>query len=189
MRHECDDLSQAKTCPVCRLFGSTAGRGKSSSGQENRNHPARLKVRDLYLTPSSLAKLEKIDTGLLYTEWKFENALDRVTSAANPRNLERVPKGAEFAAALVYDVEDLETAQEDLQNLQLALRLLEDDALGGHGSRGYGQVRVHLESIIGRRVEDYKTPPPEPDSMAWSGCGMIFSQPGARPCVSWEIWA
>jgi CRISPR-associated protein Csm3 len=158
MRHECDDVSQAKDCPVCRLFGSTAGRGKNPSGQENRNYPARLKVRDLYLTPASLTMLEKIDTGLLYTEWKFENALDRITSAANPRNLERVPKGAEFVATLVYDVEDLETAKEDLKNLQLALRLLEDDALGGHGSRGYGQVRVHLESVIGRKVDDYKEP-------------------------------
>ena len=126
-RHECNTKAEAAQCAVCRLFGST-GQGENGS-----NYPSQLKVRDFYLSPKSLAMLEKIDTGLLYTEWKFENALDRVTSAANPRNLERVPKGAEFTAALVYDVEDLETAKEDLRNLQLALRLLEDDALGGTG--------------------------------------------------------
>ncbi len=27
------------------------------------------------------------------TEWKFENGIDRVTAAANPRQLERVPAG------------------------------------------------------------------------------------------------
>jgi CRISPR-associated protein Csm3 len=158
MRHECDDFDEAANCPVCRLFGST--------GQGNgRNFPARLRVRDLHLTADSFAMLEKIDTGLLYTEWKFENALDRITSAANPRNLERVPKGSCFAASLVYDVEDLETARKDVENLRLALRLLEDDALGGHGSRGYGQVKVEIQKIMGKRLTDYLTPEKEPGEM------------------------
>ncbi len=149
MRHECDDADAAAQCPVCRVFGST-GLG------EGRNFPARLRVRDLHLTAESFEMLEKIDTGLLYTEWKFENALDRVTSAANPRNLERVPKGSRFSASLVYDVEDLETAKVDMDNLRLALRLLEDDALGGHGSRGYGQVKVEVQQIKGKRLKDYQ---------------------------------
>jgi len=150
-RHECDNAAKAVDCPVCRLFGST---GKGENGT---NYPSRLKVRDLHLTAESREMLEKIDTGLLYTEWKFENALDRITSAANPRNLERVPKGSKFGVSLVYDLEDLETAKTDLDNLRLALRLLADDALGGHGSRGYGQVELKELKVLGKPLKVYQT--------------------------------
>jgi CRISPR-associated protein Csm3 len=153
-RHECEDWEPkgqtpgALHCPVCRLFGSTG------PGENNRNFPARLKVRDLHLVNKE--ELEKIDTGLYMTEWKFENGIDRITSAANPRNIERVPRGARFSFSMVYDVEDPSTMEEDLQNLNLAIRLLHDDALGGHGSRGYGQVKLDFHSIEAKRVDYYK---------------------------------
>jgi len=159
MRHECDDWkkgdshnkdSGALSCPVCRIFGSTG------PGEGNKNFPARLKVRDLKLTKESKEALAKMDTGLLYTEWKFENSIDRITSAANPRNLERVPKGATFALSVIYDVEDVETIQADLENLKLAIQLLHDDALGGHGSRGYGQVELKITEIKGKKIDYYK---------------------------------
>lgn len=158
-RHECNDWSGGTTynknyqrdipfpgalhCPICRLFGSTG----------NQNYPARLKVRDLTL--DNREELEKIDTGLHLTEWKFENSIDRITSAANPRNIERVPKGAQFRFSMIYDVEDIETLKDDLNNLNLAIRLLHDDALGGHGSRGYGQVKLEFEQIEARHVDYY----------------------------------
>ena len=164
-RHECNDWDNgentnknynnktftypgALSCPVCRLFGS------SGPGENNRNFPARLKVRDLKLINGD--ELKKIDTGLLYTEWKFENSIDRVTSAANPRNLERVPKGAKFKFSIIYDVEDEDTLQADLDNLRLAIRLLHDDALGGHGSRGYGQVKLAFTGIEARKINYYR---------------------------------
>ena len=138
--HVCDDAEEAEECKICRIFGST---GKD----DGRNFPARLIVRDCYLTDESVEKLSEMDTGLQYTEWKFENAIDRVTSAANPRQIERVPRGAEFKFELIYNVEDLSQAKEDLENLKLAIKLLEMDALGGHGSRGYGKVKFDYESI------------------------------------------
>jgi len=128
--HVCDD----ERCEVCRLFGSSV---PTDHGQKH--IPARLIVRDLHLLNRDA--LEKIDTGLPYTEWKFENSIDRVTSAANPRQIERVPAGAVFGLELVYDAHDVEQLREDIENVRRALKLLEDDALGGHGSRGYGQVR------------------------------------------------
>jgi|Deesub1362B_J571_1020462.scaffolds.fasta_scaffold01951_5 CRISPR-associated protein Csm3 len=166
-RHECGDWEPgsntnknfqnmnmeypgALNCPVCRLFGSTG------PGEKNRNYPARVKVRDLHLTESSRQELEQIDTGLYMTEWKFENGIDRITSAANPRNIERVPKGAKFDFSIIYDVEDPDTLKEDLENLRLALRLLEDDALGGHGSRGYGRVSFQFEKVEARKLEYYR---------------------------------
>lgn len=128
--HVCDD----GRCEVCRLFGSSV-----KVGREQKHIPSRLIVRDLHLLNKD--DLEKIETGLPYTEWKFENSIDRVTSAANPRQIERVPAGAVFGLELVYDAQDGGQLKEDIENIQRALKLLEDDALGGHGSRGYGQVR------------------------------------------------
>lgn len=158
MRHECEDTEKvaegqpgALHCPVCRLFGSTKGPG----GGTKENYPARLKVRDLHLLNKS--ELEELDTGLYLTEWKFENAIDRITSAANPRNLERVPKRAKFSFSIIYDVEDQDTLKEDFENLNLALRILQDDALGGHGSRGYGWVHLLFEDTVGKKVEWYRT--------------------------------
>jgi CRISPR-associated protein Csm3 len=42
---------------------------------------------------------------------------------------------------MVYTVENEQEAVEDLEKLAIALAILEDDALGGHGSRGYGKVK------------------------------------------------
>ncbi|MEW6665747.1 MAG: type III-A CRISPR-associated RAMP protein Csm3 [Thermodesulfobacteriota bacterium] len=169
MRHECEDWEPrggnvgALHCPVCRLFGSTG------PGEGNRNYPARLKVRDLHLT--NVKDLAEMDTGLLYTEWKFENSIDRVTSAANPRNLERVPRGAKFDISIVYDVEDPDTLEEDLKNLRLAVELLHDDALGGHGSRGYGRVKLGITQITARKIDYYRGE--EGRSKSVSGIGEV----------------
>lgn len=139
-RHECTDGG----CPVCRLFGSSA----ATRVEEKGNLPARLIVRDAHLTEESFQELEKVEGGLPYTEWKTENGLDRITCAATPRQIERVPAGAEFAFETVYSVEDIGALREDLGHLLEMLSLLEDDALGGGGSRGNGRVSVR----IGRAV-------------------------------------
>lgn len=146
--HVCDDAQMALTCSICRIFGSTGHNG-------GKNFPARLIVRDAYLTKESVEKLSDIDTGLQYTEWKFENAIDRVTSAANPRQLERVPRGAEFDFELIYNVEDTSTILDDMKNLNLAIQLIKLDALGGHGSRGYGKVDIIIDSIKGLPVGSF----------------------------------
>lgn len=146
-RHECSN----PLCPSCRLFGSTAG------SRDEQNQPGRLAVRDLFLTEDSAQELERLDTGLLYTEWKFENALDRLTAAANPRQIERVPAGSRFDFQLVYTLDAApEIAAEDLDRIFLGLRLLEDDALGGHGSRGYGRVAFTKIRVRRRDIAYYK---------------------------------
>ena len=73
----------------------------------------------------------------------MENTLDRITSAASPRTIERVVRGAKFSMELVYDVEDPERVTEDLKEVLACLRLLEDDYLGGSGSRGYGRIAIN----------------------------------------------
>jgi CRISPR-associated protein Csm3 len=137
-----------KTLPK-KIKKTSNNRGNvDESGEEHvnvkgRNAPARLIVRDSHLQQDSIKKLEKIDTGLFMTERKFENGLDRITAAATPRQFERVPKGASFNLEIVYSVEvdNKNEVKTDLINIALALAMLEDDALGGHGSRGYGKVK------------------------------------------------
>lgn len=156
----------AKNCYLSRIFGSTGKDcwietekaneapelidrdwaeiewtdGKKYTRFKGRNFPARLIVRDCHLVEDSIKRLKTVDTGLYMTEWKFENGIDRITSAANPRQIERVPADAKFHFDLIYTVEDTVQAAEDLTHLLIALRILQDDALGGHGSRGYGKV-------------------------------------------------
>ena len=132
--HNCD----SPTCKVCRAFGSSA--------QERTCGPTRLLVRDAYPDQRTREMWDRLDTELVYTEMKSENYLNRITSAANPRFIERVVKGSRFNLELVYGVYQVDS-QNDLDyfgGVGKALRLLEDSTLGGHGSRGYGQVRFHL---------------------------------------------
>lgn len=128
---------------ICLLFGRNPGRMERVSGdalESSSASPARLSVADAPLDPDSITPQmrENLDDEL--TEVKSENAIDRITSQANPRTLERVPSGAKFRVRFVVDVLCEEDAP--LPTLLLeGLRLLEDDALGGGGSRGSGRVR------------------------------------------------
>ncbi len=75
------------------------------------------------------------------TEVKFENALNRGTGVANPRQIERVVRGVKFAVCIVYDKPDDEAETDgDMKNLAKAMKLLQIDYLGGHGTRGSGRV-------------------------------------------------
>jgi CRISPR-associated protein Csm3 len=91
---------------------------------------------------------------------KSENAIDRTTSQANPRTLERVPAGARFKMRLVMDVlcdEDAPLFQRVLEGL----RLLEDDSLGGGGARGSGRVSFSNLRLVWRGKSYYASGAPE----------------------------
>jgi len=127
---------------ICLLFGRNPGRMERVSGEPmdaQSASPARLTVYDAPLDAESITPQmrENLDDEL--TEVKSENAVDRITSQANPRTLERVPAGARFKVRFVLDIlceEDRALAGRLLEGL----RLLEDDSLGGGGSRGSGRV-------------------------------------------------
>ena len=102
---------------------------------------SRLQFQDMLLSDESVKKLEKLDTDLPYTEIKYENTIYRVTGVANPRQQERVPAGSEFDFKLVYNVEKTDEFEEDMKNILLTMEVLEDDYLGGHGTRGYGRIK------------------------------------------------
>lgn len=101
---------------------------------------SRLQFYDAFMTEESVNRITRMDTDLYLTEIKFENSIDRLSGIANPRQIERVPAGAEFEFRLIYNVENVAQVPEDLAALALAIKLLQLDYLGGHGSRGYGRV-------------------------------------------------
>lgn len=105
----------------------------------DQQQPSRLIVRDADL----LSELEEFkNTDLPYTESKTEVSIDRITAKANPRTFERVPAGARFKLEMVLNVFDTDNADRLFKSLEQSLKLLQDDYLGGHGSRGYGQIEI-----------------------------------------------
>jgi CRISPR-associated protein Csm3 len=142
---------------ICILFGRNAGRLDRVTGEPieiSAATPARLTFYDAPLLVDSITPQmrENLDDEL--TEVKSENAVDRITSQANPRTLERVPAGARFAFRIVLDV----LCSEDkplLAKVAEAMRLLEDDALGGGGSRGSGRIKFATLKVAWRGKDYY----------------------------------
>jgi CRISPR-associated protein Csm3 len=129
-------------CDVCRVFGIAADQNRKDV------QAGRLLVRDALLTNhESVNAMPNLATD--YTELKTEVSIDRLTSAANPRNFERVPAGAEFGFELVLNLFDGDAEEKFVELIEEGLRLVAYDALGGQSSRGYGRVRIQLD----RRVE------------------------------------
>lgn len=124
------------------------------NAEKESQKPSRLIVRDLKLKNHDelLAKTE-----IPYTEGKTEVVIDRITSAANPRQNERVPAGAVFLLNLVLNVWDQDVHSQDqlIRLLFTSLQLLSDDYLGGHGSRGYGQVSINITKMDERSTDTY----------------------------------
>jgi CRISPR-associated protein Csm3 len=148
---------------ICLLFGRNPGRLERVTGESldsSTSTPARLTVYDAPLDSDSITPQmrENLDDEL--TEVKSENAIDRITSQANPRTLERVPAGSRFHVRFVLDVlceEDKSLAAKLLEGL----RLLEDDALGGGGSRGSGRIRFANLKLTWRNRGFYAGSAPE----------------------------
>lgn len=128
---------------IKRLFGSTRPQTIS-----------RLQFQDLFISEETKLLFESIDTDTYMGEVKFENTINRVTSVAMPRQIERVPAGTKFAFKLVYTIIDKDEAEEDLGILRKGLELLQLDYLGGHGTRGYGRISIDNVTIQTFFVDD-----------------------------------
>ena len=112
---------------VLRLFGSS---------NKNAIRPSRLLFSDM----------------LLLNEVKFENSINRLTAIANPRQIERTIRGSKFGLDIIYNVEEEKEIEEDFKAIKEGMLLLEYDYIGGHGSRGYGKIKINglkVETAIG----------------------------------------
>ncbi|HOV83959.1 MAG TPA: type III-A CRISPR-associated RAMP protein Csm3 [Paludibacteraceae bacterium] len=127
-----------------KLFGVGANKG---------GHPSRLIVRDAELMIDD-PEVDFNKTDLPYAESKTEVTINRVTAEANPRTFERVPAGAKFNLNMVLNIFEGEDENELKKTLNDAIQLLENDYLGGQGSRGYGQVKFEnlKEEVIEYKI-------------------------------------
>jgi CRISPR-associated protein Csm3 len=117
-------------CQICLLFGS----GSTAKTYE----PSRLIFRDCYLTKQSEEFFEKIEL-----EEKPGVRIDRITGKAATGALfpmERIPEGFEFHFELSVRVFENDSKEALRRWLSMGLFLMEQDALGGSGTRGSGHI-------------------------------------------------
>ena len=105
----------------------------------------RISIGDCFITEETRNKYHQ--SKITLSEAKYENVIDRCNGTAkHPRQTERVPAGVEFEFNIRYKVlpgDDEEVFREIIKE---GLRLIEQDYLGGNGSRGYGRVKFDIQS-------------------------------------------
>lgn len=147
--HTATNEDEYKESPIANIYGVSA---------EGVGLPTRLLVRDVMLTQESRDRLLRARTDIPFTEIKTEVNIDRITSQATPRSMERVPAGVDFGPMeLVYNVylpKDIEW----LSVLFDGMALLEDDYLGGSGSRGSGKIAFHNLTVTIKSAGNYREP-------------------------------
>lgn len=133
--------------PIAKIFGAVDTKDQKS-GELG---PVRGIFRD-----SNLLNIEEIESMLderIFTEVKAENSIDRITSEANPRFMERAVAESKFNIEIVLDnylLEDYKNIEYILQGM----KLLEMSYLGGGGSRGNGQIKFEDIKIIKIKKEN-----------------------------------
>ncbi len=135
-------------CLLEQIYGSpkVGGNEKINNlfGFSGDNKPSKIIVRDAFLTEESVKELEDRQDNLdaPFTEGKCENVIDRIKgTAGHPRQTERIPAGVSFDVEFILNIWDDDDEQEMLGLLKEGIKALENDYLGGSGSRGYGQVK------------------------------------------------
>ena len=149
---------------IKEIFGDSGDRDDSE-------FRGRLIVRDAFLDEAHFQQeFRKDRLKEPFVEHKTENNIKRASGTAqHPRTQARVPRGAQFEFCLIFDVLQQEGGPGDfwsghnkelVEELLLAMRMLEDDYLGGSGTRGYGQVAFVRESLRFeyKTIRDYENP-------------------------------
>ena len=122
---------------ILRLFGV------SGADSENMKEigPTRGSFADCPLSRESVDMARANNWPL--TEVKSENTINRIKGTAeHPRFIERVPAGLSFDFSI--SLKEMEDDDSLVDFLLQGMKLLELDALGGSGSRGYGRVRFEF---------------------------------------------
>jgi len=123
---------------IMQLFGVSGDSNNDSIGKEIGS--TRLSFWDCMLV--SNWKKERDERNQLMTESKSENSINRITGTADsPRFIERVPSGTVFNFSLNMKITSTDDKEELQEMLLKGLKLLEMDAIGSSGSRGYGKIK------------------------------------------------
>ncbi len=151
--HSCRNAEEYRRCVVCRTYGTL-------DSFPDLPTLTRLVARDTFLDETSVTEEMRATMDMEFTEVKFETAIDRISGTAlrgSLRQIERVPAGAIFRPAeFVFNVFE-EEDKDLLKYLFVAMELLEDDYIGGMGSRGYGKVKLENIGVWWNRAQDYET--------------------------------
>jgi CRISPR-associated protein Csm3 len=153
---------------AARLFGTASGTDHKDAKEKGAyQHASRVIVRDAYLSKEQDGG-KSIDaffkqTDLLYTEVKTEVVIDRITSKAMPRQMERVPAGAHFDFEIVLNIFGDENEAQLMKDVFASLQLVQNDYIGGSGSRGSGQVSFIVNSVKERSSAFYLSTADETD--------------------------
>jgi CRISPR-associated protein Csm3 len=135
---------------ILRLFG-TSGADSDAKAEIG---IARASFSDCSLNKERRHEIIKNQFPL--TEVKAENTIDRISGTAkNPRFTERVVAGLIFDLNISFKVmaEDKKDGKNELLGLLMkGLKLLENDALGGSGSRGYGRISITFDKDEHQRL-------------------------------------
>ena len=151
-----------KDCLICTIFGAHIGglpreKRRDAEARLPSLKPTRIIVRDAFITRRSAAKLKEILGGEgLCSEIKQEVSIDRNTgraSRAGPRPMERIPAGTEFALNIVIRIFEGDPKDKFINFVEEGLKLIQNDYLGGSGSRGYGWIEI-LPSNEDEGLED-----------------------------------
>lgn len=138
VKNMCGSLKKSidEFCICCRIFGTAAAAGGISVA-------SKVKFRDAY-------PLEKVETLLERTGI----AIDRETGAVAKGALytiQAVPAGTKFGLEIVAE----NLSDEELRLLKAALKSVEDSALGGSSTRGFGKVKINIERVVERTAGYY----------------------------------
>ncbi|MDR3292437.1 MAG: type III-A CRISPR-associated RAMP protein Csm3 [Methanobrevibacter sp.] len=137
---------------------SKAGKifGTSASNNNKPDFPTRIIVRDSFPSKEAIEKWDDKEDIVRGAEVKYENTINRITSEANPRPTERIPKDSIFDFEIILSVYDEDGDNENLGGVFESMLLLEDNYLGGSGSRGYGQIKFDKITLKKRDSNYYK---------------------------------
>jgi len=148
---DCSEREKAEGEKILRLFGSS---GADDPGLAELG-PTRVSFADAFINDHWKRDADRNQLPL--TEVKSENSINRIKGTAeNPRFTERVVSGCEFDFRISLKEFEDDANLEDF--LIEGLRLLQMDALGGNGSRGYGKVEFSFDDQRLQEKFDQITP-------------------------------
>lgn len=138
------------------VINNLFGFAPTEKDDKRESRPSKVIFRDAMLTEQSANELRACENlDMPYTENKFENVIDRVRGVAeHPRQIERVPAGSKFNLEMVVNVWDDDKEDNLMDLLKKAINMLENDYLGGSGSRGYGQIKFDNPTFTEFTPED-----------------------------------
>lgn len=115
---------------IPKMFGDTV------------KYQSRVLFRDCFLSDRSKEELK--NKSISATEAKVENSINRwkgQSMQGGLRTTERAIAGLYFDYEIVVRLFDGDDEKAIKDKLVLGMKMLENDALGGSGSRGYGQIK------------------------------------------------